>query len=76
MDLSTFCEVLSDKKIKGFSPNGDREFALIKNFEECLAWQLKFTPYFNKDVCKELAKLNWQRIQESETKLKDMQNQT
>lgn len=64
-------QIVMEKKIKNFSENGDKEFGMIKTYEECLAWQLKYTSYFSKKICEELAELNWQRIQENKKKISE-----
>jgi len=66
------CEILQTKFIKNFNEDGDREFATIKSLEECVAWQLKYTSYFSKKICLELAELNWQRICENQEKINNI----
>lgn len=70
-EIHSFSSILKEKFIKNFSEEGDIEFSKIKCFEDCLAWQLKYTSYFSKEICEELALLNWQRINENNDKLKN-----
>ncbi len=49
---SKFQEILSISNLK-IIPLGNTEkieFSKIKCFEDCLAWQLKYTSYFSKEI--------------------------
>lgn len=71
MEKDTHTEILLERKIGQFSVEGDKEFSLIKSLDECYAWQNKYTPYFSKQINKELAELNWKRIVENKEKTEE-----
>jgi hypothetical protein len=65
------------KKRKNFFSKDELvEFEKVKSLMECVAWHMRFTPWFNDEVNVLLAKEDWARKEESQKKVEGENEKT
>ena len=64
------------KKRKNFFSKDELvEFEKVKSLMECVAWHMRFTPWFNDEVNVLLAKEDWAKKEESQKEKKEEENE-